>query len=166
MLTKIFLHVRNSIKFTDFKNFVHILKIDRSRKKNVTPPPKKGLFLALFSLKMVHVLSLFWHHSKLAKNGPFCCKNSPAFWYFGSFLRDILSPQIEKMVFFWLYLALKWSIFCHYFDISWNCFFGLTFISFLSVSGPDRAEKGPIFMRGCLSAVFLCQRPIPIITFP
>ena len=38
MLTKYFFHVRNTIKFADFKNYVHISKIDRSRKKNVDPP--------------------------------------------------------------------------------------------------------------------------------
>ena len=26
----------------------------------------------------------------------------------------------QKGAFFWLYLALKWSNFCHFFDISWN----------------------------------------------
>ena len=47
------------------------------------------------------------------------------------------------------FLSLLWHLL--------KLFFGFIFISFLSVSGPVRAEKGPLFMRGCLSAVFLCQ---------
>ena len=60
----------------------------------------------------------------------------------------------QKRAFFWLYLALKWYIFCPFFNMSFNCIFGHIFISFLIVSGPVRAKNASVFMWGALFAIF------------
>ena len=60
----------------------------------------------------------------------------------------------QKRPIFWLYFALKWYIFCPFFNMSFNCIFGHIFISFLIVSGPVRAKNASVFMWGALFAIF------------
>ena len=105
---------------------------------------------------MLQFVSLFWHLSKLVKNGPFCCKNSPSFWLFGIvFTLHSVSPEWQKGVLLALF-SLKMIHFVSFFWHFLKLFFGTLFYLVFDRLRACSCQKRVCFHGGRFIRKYLC----------